>query len=105
MAEMTAKDRQRRASIAANASWANTADPSARTAPARHAAMSRFERQVDPEGVLAPAERHRRAESARKAFYVAMTYKSARVRAARKEAAQAAQNGSGPRPKPGTTSA
>jgi hypothetical protein len=83
-AEMTPKQRQMRAEIAANTSWARTADRSARTAPARAAALSRFERQVDPEGTMDPVERAQRAESARRAHFRAMAYKSARVRAARK---------------------
>jgi len=45
------------AQIAANESWANTADRSARTARARAALQAKFERQVDPEGTLPPAER------------------------------------------------
>jgi len=73
-----------RAEIAANTSWANTADRNARTAPARAAALSRFERQVDPDGTMDPKERALRAESARKAHFRSMAYKSARVRAARK---------------------
>jgi hypothetical protein len=36
----------------------------AATEPARRALKSKFEREVDPEGVLPPAERHRRAEAA-----------------------------------------
>src|SRR3712207_5858286 len=65
---MTA-DRSLIARLAAHESWANTADPSARTAPARRALLDRFERQVDPEGVLSPAERARRAGHARKAYF------------------------------------
>lgn len=69
-----------RGRIAAHSSWANTADPAARTANARKAASDRFERQVDPEGLLSPAERTRRADHARKAFYVSMALKSAEAR-------------------------
>ena len=75
-----------RAEIAANASWAKTKDPAARTAPARAAALNRFEQQVDPDGTMDPAERARRAASARKAHFRQMAYKSARVRAARRQA-------------------
>ena len=32
------------------------------TAPARKAFLDRFEREVDPEGTLSPAERHKGAE-------------------------------------------
>jgi hypothetical protein len=85
-ADMTPKQRQMRAEVAAHTSWANTADRSARTAPARQAMLSKFEQRVDPDGVLDPVERTKRAESARKAHFRAMAYKSARVRAARKPA-------------------
>lgn len=54
---------------AAHASWAQTEDRTARSAPGRIAADARFEKQVDPEGRLSPAERAKRAASARAAFY------------------------------------
>jgi len=50
------------------------------TAAARAANLTRFERQVDPEGMLPEAERQRRAAHARKAYYIALAYKSAQVR-------------------------
>ena len=37
------------------------------TAPAREAFLAKFERDVDPDGVLTPEERRRRAEHARRA--------------------------------------
>jgi hypothetical protein len=83
MVEMTPENRRLRAEVAAHTSWANTADRRERTAPARAAALNRFERQVDPDGTMDPVERAQRAESARKAHFRAMAYKSARVRAAR----------------------
>jgi len=66
--------------MAVHDSWARTADPAARTAPARAAAESRFEREVDPDGVLPPEERRRRAEHARKAHYLRMALASAKAR-------------------------
>jgi hypothetical protein len=45
---------------------------------------SYFERQVDPNGELDPAERARRAEYARKAYFTGLALRSAKVRAARK---------------------
>ena len=50
------------------------------TAHARAAFEQRFARQVDPDGVLPEAERQRRAECARKAYYSALAAKSARAR-------------------------
>ncbi len=69
-----------RATIASHESWARTEDRAARTAPARKAMLARFERQVDPAGVLTPAERARRAEHARKAYYARLALKSAKSR-------------------------
>jgi hypothetical protein len=77
---MTPEERVIRAKIAAHASWANTADPTARTAKARKASLDRFDRQVDPDGVLPPKERARRAEHARKAYFLALSLKSAQAR-------------------------
>ena len=53
--------------MASHLSWAQTDDRTARTAPARARFMARFEREVDPQNLLAPAERARRAEQAMKA--------------------------------------
>ncbi len=50
------------------------------TAKARERFLSRFEREVDPEGVLSEAERARRAEYARKAYFAQLALKSAKAR-------------------------
>jgi hypothetical protein len=50
------------------------------TANARAAFQDRFARQVDPDRILPEAERQRRAECARKAYYAALAAKSARAR-------------------------
>ena len=80
MAEMTPEDRVLRARIAVHTSWANTTDRSARTAPGRKASMGRFERQVDPDGVLPPDEQVRRADHAKKAYFAMLALKSAQAR-------------------------
>ena len=72
------------AQIAAHKSWAATNDRTARTAPARAALMERFEREVDPDGVLTPQIRARRAQHARKAYFLGLALKSAKARAAKK---------------------
>jgi hypothetical protein len=64
---LTPAERSLRARMAVHTSWAHTTDRAARTAPARRAALQRFERQVDPDGTLNPAERRRRAEQAMRA--------------------------------------
>ncbi len=68
------------ARLAAHESWARTADPTARTAPARRALLDRFEREVDPDGVLSPTERARRAGHARKAYFIRLALQSAKAR-------------------------
>jgi hypothetical protein len=42
--------------------------------------MEKFEREVDPDGVLSVAERQKRAESARKAHFARIGLKSAQKR-------------------------
>jgi hypothetical protein len=78
-------DRYLIARLAAHESWANTADPSARTAPACRALLDRFERQVDRDGALTPAVRTRRAGHARPAYSARLALRSAQAR--RKSAA------------------
>lgn len=60
--------------------WARTEDRTAATASARRAFNERFEKQVDPEGKLPPAERSRRAEFAKKGYYTRLGQLSARAR-------------------------
>ena len=74
-----------RAQIAANTSWANTSDRAARTAPGRAAMLRKFEQQVDPDGVLTPAERTKRAENARKAHMQRLAFQAAKARRLRKQ--------------------
>lgn len=77
---LTPQERATRARIAAHVSWANTEDPAARTAKARQAALDRFERAVDPDGTLSKAERARRAEHARRAYFLSLALKSSQAR-------------------------
>ncbi|MGY1660764.1 hypothetical protein ACI78Q_06005 [Geodermatophilus sp. SYSU D00705] len=78
-----ASERALRARLAARVSWANTADRSARTAPARAGLMAKFERDVDPDGTLPPAERARCVASAKKAHYTRLALRSAQARRAK----------------------
>ncbi len=80
MRTSTPSERALAARVGAHASWANTADPTARTAPARQAFDGRFEREVDPDGTLPPEERARRAEHARKAYFTRLALASAKAR-------------------------
>lgn len=79
----TPHERSLHGRLAAYEKWAQTSDPSAATAPARQAFRDSFAKAVDPEGVLDPVERARRAEHARKAYYLRMALKSAQVRRAK----------------------
>ncbi len=55
-------------------------DPRETTKNARKAFLARFERDVDPDGVLPAVERARRAEAARRAHFARMALKSAQAR-------------------------
>jgi hypothetical protein len=55
------------------------------TEAAREAFRSKFERDVDPDGLLPVEERLRRAEMARKAHFTRLALKSAQVRRQRRE--------------------
>jgi hypothetical protein len=66
--------------IGAHISWARTEDRSARTANARNTFLNRFDKQVDPDGTLLPAERARRSVHARKAYFSRLALKSAQAR-------------------------
>jgi hypothetical protein len=56
-------------------------DPHVTTAAARAGAEASYERQVDPDGVLPPAERARRARAARAAHFVRLSLRSLDARA------------------------
>lgn len=77
---LTSAERSLRGQIAVHESWARTPDRAARTANARKAMLDKFERQVDPNGTLAQAERAKRAEHARKAYFKRLALKSAQAR-------------------------
>ena len=76
---MTPAERSLRARAAAHSLHAQY-DSRELTSAARRAFLSRFEREVDPDGRLDAVERHRRAEHARKAHFTALALKSAQAR-------------------------
>ena len=76
----TPQQRALRARLAAHTLHAKVADSAAHTAPARKAFLDRFEREVDPDGVLSPDERVRRASHARKAYFLASALKRTQSR-------------------------
>lgn len=79
-AQFDPAERTLRARLAAHALHAQVSDPAAHTAPARRAFMDRFERQVDPTGLLDPAERSRRAAHAKTAYFSALALRSVQAR-------------------------
>lgn len=83
---LTPQERSLRAKIGAHALHA-AHDPTETTSKARETFLSKFEHQVDPEGILSPEERKRRALHARKAYFARLALQSARARRQRKEEA------------------
>ena len=63
------------------------------TAPARARFLARFEFDVDPLGELAPEERRRRADHARRAHFLRLALRSAEARTERRRAAAEAASG------------
>lgn len=76
---MTSEERQTRARLAAHAMHSQY-DSRLTTQRARKAFLDRFEREVDPDHLLSPVERARRASHARSAYFAALALKSAQVR-------------------------
>lgn len=76
---LTAEQRVLRARAAVHKSWANTADRTARTEPARRAFLARFEDQVDPERKLPDAQRKQRAESAMRSHMASLALKRSKA--------------------------
>lgn len=76
---LTAQQRALRARLAAHTLHSQV-DGREHTAPARQAFLNRFEREVDPDSTLSPAERRRRAEHAKKAYFTRLALRSAQAR-------------------------
>lgn len=73
--------------MAAHIKWSRVDDPTAHTAPARAnspAGLAYHERLIDPDGQLDPIARRRRAEHARKAYFLRLAMRSAQARRARR---------------------
>jgi hypothetical protein len=78
-------ERTLRARLAAHAMHGQH-DARATTAKARATFLARFEREADPEGLLPPSERERRAQQLRRAYFAQLALASAKARRARREA-------------------
>jgi hypothetical protein len=83
---LTPAQRKLRGRIAANTRWSRE-DPAPTAARGQAGLQARFEREVDPEGTLAPDERARRAQAAHKAHMQRLALRSAQIRSARKATA------------------
>ena len=66
------------------------------TTNARTAFLTKFEQQADPDRVLPPAERQRRAEQLRSAHFARLALASARARRARRPAVKGGDGSAGP---------
>lgn len=73
---MDARSRARLGAFAQHAAY----DTRETTRAAREAFARRFEREVDPDGVLSVPERARRAEAAKRAYFQRMALRSAKAR-------------------------
>lgn len=80
---MTPSERSLRARIGGFALAAQR-NPRDYTAAARKAFLAKFEKDVDPQGLLPENERRRRADAARKAYFARLALKSAQVRRKKK---------------------
>lgn len=80
MAPLDSRQRTIRARAAA---FALHAQGKTSTSAATAASMARFETQVDPDRVLTPEERARRAEYARKSYFTSLALKASRARSSR----------------------
>ena len=85
---MTPEQRKLRSSAASLTRWALEDDRGAAMKPALAGRLARFERQVDPDSVLEPDERARRAELAKTAYMRGLALKSSRSRQAKKAAGE-----------------
>lgn len=68
-----------RARVAALTRWTNE-DPADQMKAARAKFAERFEKEVDPQGLLPESERTRRAQAARRLYYQQLAYKSSVAR-------------------------
>lgn len=71
---LTPAQRSQRARIAALSRHSRT-DGTEATSAAREAFLARFERQVDPDGLLDPQERARRAELAKREHFQRLAFR------------------------------
>jgi hypothetical protein len=76
---LTPEQRTQRARIAVLTRWSRE-DPKPAMAAANRGFHDRFVKEVDPDGVLPPVERARRADAAKKAHMARLAFRSAQAR-------------------------
>lgn len=79
----TPEQRSQRARIAALARWSKE-DPAKNAERGQAGLIAKFEREVDPDGVLSDAERRRRAECRRREHLARLSYASSKAKSARR---------------------
>lgn len=80
--DLSPSERTLRARLAAH-SLHSKRDSRETTTSGRAAFLARFEREVDPDGALDPAERRRRADQARRAYFTRLALAAVEARRAR----------------------
>ena len=87
---LTEAERKLRATAAAYARWAGTPDPEGRrkaTEPGRRAALDYWNTKADPECILTPEVRRKRAEALRLQHMAAIALASSKARRAKRASA------------------
>jgi hypothetical protein len=77
---LTPEQRRTRASVASLTRWSREPDRAAATRPALDGFLSKFEREVDPTGELAPETRALMADAARRAHMKRLALASSKKR-------------------------
>ena len=83
--DLSPTERTLRARLAAH-SLHSKRDSRETTARGRAAFLTRFEREVDPDGALDPLERRRRAEHARRAYFTRLALAAVEAKRAKRAA-------------------
>lgn len=90
---LTPHERRLRAQIAANTRWSRAGARADQSAKIKTSRLAQYERQVDPDGALEPAERRQLAENAMRAEMQRLSLASSKARRARKAHQPAAASG------------
>lgn len=77
---MTPEQRALRARIASHASWKRTPDRARRTRPGSQALLARIAAEVDPDGVMSPADREKAVKNAVSEHFSRLAMKAAAAR-------------------------